>query len=112
LIPVLAGILLVTFVMTRLIPGDRACDAGERATPPSPGLSRALRLNDSLPVQFVRYLVNIGRGDFGDSIQYSRRWWIFSPRFADDGRADHWRDTVCQPDGVFLGTIRRFATTA
>src|SRR5512142_1834818 len=74
LIPVLIGILLVTFVIVHLIPGD-PCVAmlGERATPAACSAFRdRFGLNDPLPVQFVRYLLNASQGNFGDSIRWTR----------------------------------------
>src|SRR5512138_3821829 len=74
LLPVLLGILLVTFVIVHLIPGD-PCFAmlGERATPAAcDAFRQRFGLNDPVPVQFVRYFVNIARGNFGDSIRFSR----------------------------------------
>ena len=74
LLPVLIGILLVTFVIVHLIPGD-PCVAmlGERATPAACEAFRSrFGLNDPLPVQFVRYLFNIVQGNFGDSIRFGR----------------------------------------
>src|SRR5512135_1969299 len=74
LIPVLIGILLVTFIIVRLIPGD-PCVAmlGERATP---AMCFAFRerfgLNDPVLIQFGRYLVNVVQGNFGDSIRFGR----------------------------------------
>lgn len=74
LIPVLLGILIVTFVLVRLIPGD-PCKSmlGERATEEKCDAFRErFGLNDSIPVQFVRYVGNIAQGDFGTSIQTGR----------------------------------------
>jgi peptide/nickel transport system permease protein len=74
LFPVLLGILLVTFIIVHLIPGD-PCVAmlGERATP---AVCHAFRerfgLDDPLLVQFARYVVNIAQGNFGDSIRFGR----------------------------------------
>jgi peptide/nickel transport system permease protein len=73
-IPALFGILLITFVLARLIPGD-PCVAmlGEKATPQQCDAFRErFGLNDSLPVQFVRYMTNFLQGDFGDSIRNKR----------------------------------------
>ena len=73
-IPALLGILLITFVLARLIPGD-PCVAmlGERATPAQCDAFRErFGLNDSLPVQFVRYMTSFLQGDFGDSIRNKR----------------------------------------
>ncbi len=69
LLPVTIGILLVTFIIVRLIPGD-PCKVmlGERATPEVCNqYKERFGLNDSIPVQFVRYLGNMAHGDFGVS---------------------------------------------
>jgi peptide/nickel transport system permease protein len=74
MIPVLLGILFVTFAMSRMIPGD-ACAAmlGERYTPEKCAKFREqYGLNDNIAVQFGRYLVTISSGDFGDSIRTGR----------------------------------------
>ncbi len=74
LIPVLLGILLVTFVMTRMIPGD-ACAVmlGEKYTPEKCAAFRQqYGLNDNLAVQFARYLGTLASGDLGTSIRTSR----------------------------------------
>ena len=74
LLPVLLGMLLVTFLIVRLIPGD-PCVAmlGERATPEKCELFKErFGLNDNLFVQFFRYVLNIGKGDFGTSIRFGR----------------------------------------
>ena len=73
-IPVLVGILAVTFALTRMVPGD-ACVAilGERYTPERCVEFRArYGLNDSLPVQFVRYMTAVLQGDLGDSVRTGR----------------------------------------
>ncbi len=74
LIPVLLGVLLVTFVIVRLIPGDPCVTMlGERATPAKCEvfLTR-YGLNDNIVVQFGRYLGNLVQGDFGNSIKFTR----------------------------------------
>jgi peptide/nickel transport system permease protein len=74
LIPVVLGILLVTFTIVRFIPGDPCVVfLGERATPAKcEAFRERFGLNDSIPVQFVRYLGNIAQGDFGTSIRFGR----------------------------------------
>jgi len=72
-IPVLFGILLVTFALARLIPGD-PCRAilGEKAT--DEVCDRFIHekgLDKPLPVQFGVYLGEILRGDFGTSVRYN-----------------------------------------
>jgi peptide/nickel transport system permease protein len=73
-IPVLVGILLVTFVLARLIPGD-PCKAilGEKATPAV--CERFIRehgLDKPIYVQLGLYMRDVLRGNFGDSIRFSR----------------------------------------
>lgn len=74
LLPVAIGILLVTFLIVRLIPGD-PCVAmlGERATEAKcEEFKERYGLNDNVFVQFVRYIGNMAQGDFGESIRFSR----------------------------------------
>ena len=73
-IPVIFGILLVTFIMARAIPGD-PCTAmlGEKASVEScERFNRKMGLDEPIPVQFGVYMKNIFSGDFGDSIRFSR----------------------------------------
>lgn len=74
LIPVLVGILFVTFAMTRMIPGD-ACAVmlGERYSPDKCVQFRAkYGLGDNIVVQFGKYLGTLAQGDFGTSIRTGR----------------------------------------
>jgi ABC-type dipeptide/oligopeptide/nickel transport system permease component len=73
-LPVLAGILLVTFVITRLVPGDPCyVMLGERATEASCNeFKTRFGLDKSIPEQFVRYVFNIAQGDFGNSLKDRR----------------------------------------
>src|SRR5215217_452602 len=73
-LPVLFGILLVTFALGRSIPGD-PCKAmlGEQATDEvCITLIQRLGLNEPIPTQFAIYLGNIFRGDLGNSFRYGR----------------------------------------
>lgn len=73
-IPVIFGILLVTFIMARAIPGD-PCKAmlGEKASVKvCERFTRDHGLDKPVPVQFAVYMMDIFSGDFGDSIRYSR----------------------------------------
>lgn len=74
LIPVLLGILVVTFTITRMVPGDPCLVImGEKATPQQcQAFRERFGLDKSIPEQFVRYMGNIATGDFGKSIQQSR----------------------------------------
>ena len=70
LIPVLLGITLVVFAFLHLIPGDPAVVmAGERATPEQvAALREQLGLNQPLPLQYLVFLGNLLRLNFGTSI--------------------------------------------
>lgn len=73
-IPVLIAVLVLTFVLSRSIPGD-PCRAilGERATQET--CDRFLEdhgLNEPIAVQFGIFVSNFIRGDLGDSIRFSR----------------------------------------
>ncbi len=73
-IPVLLGILFVTFALARLIPGD-PCRAilGEKATDVvCDEFLRRHGLDRPIPVQFGIYLSEVFTGDFGDSIRYGK----------------------------------------
>ncbi len=69
LIPVLFGVLLVTFAVTRLTPGDPAdLLAGEDATQAMIEATRVrLGLDRPVPVQFGIYVLNALQGDLGTS---------------------------------------------
>src|SRR6185369_15382484 len=74
LIPVLIGILFITFVISRSVPYD-PCIAmmGEKATPAQCAAFRVrYGLNDNVFIQFIRYMSQFAQGNFGDSIQYGR----------------------------------------
>ena len=73
-VPTLLGLLAVTFVISRVIPGDPvALVAGETATPAQvEALRRQLGFDRPLPVQFVDYVAHLARGDMGTSI-FTRR---------------------------------------
>ncbi|MCA9992879.1 MAG: ABC transporter permease [Pseudomonadales bacterium] len=73
-IPVIFGVLFVTFVLARLIPGD-PCTAilGEKATPEvCAQFNEEKGLNEPIPVQFAIYLKDVFSGDFGESIRFKR----------------------------------------
>lgn len=72
-IPVLFGILIVTFVLARVIPGD-PCKAilGEKATPAvCERFIREKGLDKPIPEQLFIYMGEVLRGDFGNSIRLS-----------------------------------------
>lgn len=70
LFPVVFGVLLLTFLLVHLVPGDPIeVMLGESATQADRAALRAeLGLDQSLPVQFSTYLGKLAHGDFGQSI--------------------------------------------
>ena len=69
-VPTLIGIVIVTFLLTRALPGDPAAYfAGASATPESIAEIRAkLGLDQPLPVQFLKYVQDLGSGNLGQSV--------------------------------------------
>jgi peptide/nickel transport system permease protein len=73
-IPVLIGIVFITFVLVRAIPGD-PCRAmlGEKATTAGcEAFKERFGLNDNILVQFGRYGGQLLQGDLGTSIKFGR----------------------------------------
>ena len=70
LIPVLLGILLLSFTLSRVVPADPArFAAGRHATPEMvQALRHKFALDRPLPEQFVRYVGSIVQGDLGRSL--------------------------------------------
>jgi peptide/nickel transport system permease protein len=73
-VPVLLGILVVTFALGRLIPGDPCTSMlGERATREAcERFMEAFGLNEPIPVQLASYIGQVLQGNFGNSIRFSR----------------------------------------
>ena len=73
-IPVLVGILVVTFMLARAIPGDPCLAVlGERATPQiCEAFFRRNGLDEPLPIQFLFYMRNFAQGDLGESLRFHR----------------------------------------
>jgi len=73
-IPVIVGILIVTFVLARLIPGDPCTSIlGEHATEEiCAQFNRDHGLDRPIWVQFLIYIQDMLTGDFGDSIRFKR----------------------------------------
>ena len=73
-LPVLVGILLVTFAITRMVPGDPCyVMLGEKATVDACNEFKVrFGLDKSVPEQFARYIGNIAQGDFGNSLKDHR----------------------------------------
>jgi peptide/nickel transport system permease protein len=73
-IPVLFGLLVLTFVLVRVVPNDPSATlAGQNATPQQIAEIRAkYGFDQPLIVQFGIYLRQVAQGDFGTSIQSGR----------------------------------------
>ena len=74
IVPTLLGVSLLTFALSRVVPGDPArLAAGAQATPAMyEQIRREFGLDQSLPVQYWGYLSGLFQGDWGRSI-LSRR---------------------------------------
>jgi peptide/nickel transport system permease protein len=69
-LPNLVGVVVITFLLTRALPGDPAAYfAGGAATQEAVDQVRhQLGLDKSLPEQFLHYVAGLVRGDFGTSL--------------------------------------------
>lgn len=70
LLPVIAGVLCLTFALLHMVPGDPVdVMLGESASPADRDMLKAqLGLDQPLYIQFGQYVANILKGDFGVSI--------------------------------------------
>ena len=68
-IPVLLGVIIITFVLMYIVPGDPVVSmVGERYSEETvQRLRQELHLDDPLPLQFLRYVGNVLQGNFGNS---------------------------------------------
>lgn len=73
-IPVVVGVLIVTFALARAIPGDPCTAAlGEKATPEvCAQFIKDKGLDKPIPTQFGIYARDILHGEFGESIRFKR----------------------------------------
>jgi peptide/nickel transport system permease protein len=73
-IPVIIGVTLITFLLTRILPGDLAdVLLGPTASEESrQQLRTALGLDRSLPVQYVSYMSQLLHGDLGQSLIFAQ----------------------------------------
>jgi peptide/nickel transport system permease protein len=69
-IPNIIGVVIVTFLLTRALPGDPAAYfAGPSATREAiEQIRKQLGLDKSLPHQFVLYIKDLGKGELGNSL--------------------------------------------
>src|SRR5882757_7670862 len=73
-IPTLIGVVIVTFLLTRVLPGDPAAYfAGPAATADSIAeIRKTLGLDRPLPEQFGHYVKDLAHGNFGNSLSTGR----------------------------------------
>ena len=73
-LPNLLGVVVITFLLTRALPGDPAAYfAGQSASADAIEPIRAqLGLDRPLPVQFVDYVADLARGELGQSLSTGR----------------------------------------
>lgn len=73
IIPTILVVVSITFAITRMIPGNPAATVlGPQASAEDvEKLTEELGLNDSLWDQYIRYLGNLFKGDFGTSYSYN-----------------------------------------
>ena len=69
-IPVFLGVVTIVFLVVRVIPGDPAVAAlGDYASKEAvEALRQQMGLNEPLPIQYVRFLGNLVRGELGKSM--------------------------------------------
>jgi ABC-type dipeptide/oligopeptide/nickel transport system permease component len=69
-IPSLIGVIIVSFLLTRVLPGDTASYfAGPAATPQAIAeVRKQLGLDKNLPEQFARYVADLSHGNLGNSL--------------------------------------------
>ena len=76
LIPILFGVSVITFMLVRSLPGDPATVAigvDQRITPEQRELVRkSYGLDDSKPVQYVKWMQHVVKGDLGKSLRTKR----------------------------------------
>ena len=74
LIPVLLITMSITFVITRVIPGNPAVSIlGPQATAEDIAkMEERMGLNDPLPVQYINYIAGVFTGDLGTSYRYNQ----------------------------------------
>ena len=76
LIPILVGVSIVTFSLVRSLPGDPASMAigvDQRITPEQRRLvEKSYGLDQSKPVQYVKWMQHVVKGDLGNSLRTKR----------------------------------------
>lgn len=100
---VIVIVMVVTFVLLRLIPGDPARTmAGSAGQEVIDSIREEMGLNDPIPIQFVNYIKNIFRGDLGYS--YFNRSDVASV-IAGSYKATLVMFALALPSAIILGLI-------
>ena len=126
-IPSLIGVVIVTFLLTRALPGDPAAYfAGPAANKEAiEQIRKKLGFDKPLIEQFLRYTADLAHGDFGDSLTTgqpvateirnrlpaSAESYAARPRHFSRDRAAARRLAATRP-GSWIDRICRVATTA
>src|SRR3954467_3480558 len=74
IVTTMLGLLVVTFVISRLLPADPVLAiVGDHASEATIEAARTkLGLNHPIPVQFLLYLASVAQGDLGTSLRTSQ----------------------------------------
>ena len=74
IIPSLFVVVTLTFVLTRMIPGDpaRAVLGPQASVEDVEKMRETMGLNQPLAAQYKDYMINIVKGDFGTSYSYNQ----------------------------------------
>ncbi len=106
LIPVLLGVTLLTFSLTKALPGDPVFSmVGERAHPEAiERIRRDLGTENNLAAQYLGYLKLLLRGEFGQSYYTNRK--VFDEikmKFPNTLKLAAGAMIIAAPAGLFLG---------
>ncbi|MEB7824172.1 oligopeptide ABC transporter permease [Staphylococcus chromogenes] len=99
-------IITITFFLMKLMPGSPFNDeklSEEQKTM----LNEKYGLNDPLPIQYGNYMVNVVKGDFGNSFQYDNQpvWDLIKPRLVPSFQMGLFSMVIGVIVGLFLGVI-------
>lgn len=108
LIPVILGVSFIVFFILSLTPGDPAAIIiGEKATEDTiNALRNELGLNDPVVIQYVRYMVNMVKGDLGTSYVTGRN--VFNEvisAFPATLKLTFWATVIAVFIGIPIGVV-------
>ncbi|AVQ34512.1 ABC transporter permease [Staphylococcus muscae] len=95
-------IISITFFLMKLMPGSPFNDE-KLSEEQKIVLNEKYGLNDPLPVQYINYMTNVVKGDFGNSFQYDGQpvWELIQPRLIPSFQMG----LIAMAIGVVLGVI-------